>query len=102
LVFFLAFFFTLRLVFFLAVRFLGAAFFFLRVTLRFLAVLRFEAFLRDFFLVAISFLRVGYPALSIYNKIKKSSKLSEPVNTFESLFFRFNFTSGAEIFYIGN
>jgi len=37
--------------------------------------LRFEAFLRDFFLVAIYFLRVGYPALSIYNNRKKSRKL---------------------------
>jgi hypothetical protein len=31
-------------------------------------------------LVAILFLRVGYPALSIYNKGKKSSKLSDAVN----------------------
>ncbi len=87
LVFFLAFFFTVRFfflaVFFLAARFLGAAFF-LRTTLRFFATFRFEAFLRDFFLVAIHFLRVGYPGLSIYNKIKKSSKLSEPVNILES------------------
>jgi hypothetical protein len=45
------------------------------VTFRFLATLRFEAFFRDFFFVAISFLRVGYPALSIRNKIKKSSDL---------------------------
>ena len=30
-----------------------------------------------------NFLRVGYPALSIYNKSKKSSQLSEPVNIFE-------------------
>ena len=34
----------------------------------------FEAFLRDFFLVAINFLRVGYPELSIYNSVEKSSK----------------------------
>jgi len=36
--------------------------------------LRLEAFLRDFFLVAINFLRVGYPGLSIYNENEKSSK----------------------------
>jgi hypothetical protein len=46
--------------FFFATRFLGAAFF--------------DAFLLDFFLVAILFLRVGYPGLSIYNKLKKTSK----------------------------
>jgi len=97
LVFFLAFFFTLRLAFFLVARFFGAAFF-LRVTLRFLAVFRFEAFLRDFFLVAIIYLRVGYPALSIYNKVKKSSNLSEPVNTFEMSFFAAKKPSAAHFF----
>ena len=80
--FFFAFFFVLRLAtFFFALRlatFLLGAFFL--VTFRFLATFRFEAFLRDFFLVAILFLRVGYPALSIYNKGKKSSKLSDAVN----------------------
>jgi hypothetical protein len=33
-------------------------------------------------LVAINFLRVGYPALSIYNRTEKSSKSSDPVNIF--------------------
>jgi len=83
--FFLVFFFTVRFfflaVFFFAARFFGAAFF-LRVTLLFLAVFRFVAFLRDFFFVAIFYLRVGYPALSIYNKVKKSSNLGEPVYAF--------------------
>jgi hypothetical protein len=64
--------------FFAARRFFGAAFFF--VTFRFFATLRFEAFFLDFFLVAINFLRVGYPALSIYNKSKKSSKLRNAVS----------------------
>ena len=68
---FVAFFFVLRLAtFFFATRLFGAAF--LRVTFRFLATFRFEAFLRDFFLVAIHFLRVGYPELSIYNNYEKS------------------------------
>ena len=101
----LAFFFTLRLAFFLALRlvflfvlrllaFLFVArrlatfrFAFLRVTLRFFATFRLEAFLRDFFLVAILYLRVGYPALSIYNKTEKSSKSSDAVNIFEIVFF---------------
>jgi hypothetical protein len=91
----LAFFFTLRLAFFLALRLAGRflvarrlatlRFAFFRVTLRF--VLRLEAFLRDFFLVAIYLLRVGYPALSIYNKTEKSSKSSDAVNIFETAFF---------------
>jgi hypothetical protein len=42
--------------------------------------LRFEAFLRVFFLVAINFLRVGYPRLSIRNKLKKSSDLEHGEN----------------------
>jgi len=57
LAFFLAFFFTFRR-FFLAEVFLFATrrfAVFLRVTFRFLATLRLEAFLRDFFLVAIIF-----------------------------------------------
>ena len=101
----LAFLFTLRLAFFLALRlvflfvlrlpaFLFVArrlatfrFAFLRVTLRFFATFRLEAFLRDFFLVAILYLRVGYPALSIYNKTEKSSKSSDAVNIFEIVFF---------------
>jgi hypothetical protein len=51
---FAAFFFVLRFAafFFVARRFAG---FFRAVTLRFLATLRFEAFLRDFFLVAMIF-----------------------------------------------
>ncbi|MBU2677663.1 MAG: hypothetical protein KJP16_11305 [Gammaproteobacteria bacterium] len=77
--FFFALRFVLRLAtFFFALRFVARRFgaaFFRAVTFRFLATLRFEAFLRDFFLVAINFLRVGYPALSIYNKSKKSRKL---------------------------
>jgi len=68
--FLVAFFFVAR---FFATRRFGAAFFL--VALRFFATLRLEAFFRDFFFVAINFLRVGYPALSIYNKIKKSSDL---------------------------
>jgi hypothetical protein len=38
-------------------------------------------------LVAILYLRVGYPALSIYNKTEKSSKSSDAVNIFEIVFF---------------
>ena len=105
LVFFLAFFFTLRLVFFFTLRliffFTARIFFvifFLRDAIRFLAVFRFEAFLRDFFLVAIIYLRVGYPALSIYNKVKKSSKLREPVNTFGKSFFGAKMASAAQFF----
>ena len=70
--FLVAFFFVAR--FFATLRF-GAALFF--VTFRFFAPLRLEVFFLDFFLVAIIFLRVGYPALSIYNKIKKSSELAD-------------------------
>jgi hypothetical protein len=86
---FFAFFFALRLAtFFLALRFATAALAFFFVTfffvarldgffltdLRFVAAFRFEAFLLDFLVVAISFLRVGYPRLSIRNSYKKSSK----------------------------
>jgi hypothetical protein len=46
--------------------------------------LRFEAFLRDFFLVAINFLRVGYPRLSIRNNPKKSSDLGRHNNARKS------------------
>jgi hypothetical protein len=63
--FFFTFLFTLRLAFFFALRFAGFLlavrrlatfrFAFLRVTFRFFATLRLEAFLRDFFLVAIVF-----------------------------------------------
>ena len=84
----LAFFFALRLVFlFVARRLATFRFAFLRVTLRFFTTFRLEAFLRDFFLVAILYLRVGYPALSIYNKTEKSSKSSDAVNIFEIVFF---------------
>jgi hypothetical protein len=71
--FFLAFFLALRLVFFLAAAFFFGAAFFFAVTLRFFETFFLEAFLRDFFLVAMIYLRVGYPALSIYNKDQKSS-----------------------------
>ncbi len=53
---------------------------------RYLSLLR-GLSLRSFFTRLLfgshNFLRVGYPALSIYNKSKKSSELSEPVNIFE-------------------
>jgi len=88
-----AFFFALRFVLrlpaflFVARRLATFRFAFLRVTLRFFTTFRLEAFLRDFFLVAILYLRVGYPALSIYNKTEKSSKSSDAVNIFEIVFF---------------
>jgi len=86
LAFFLAFFFTFRFFFLATRRLFGAAFFL--VTFRFFALLRLEAFFRDFFFVAIIFLRVGYPALSIYNKTKKSSNLGDAINSFEKSRFR--------------
>jgi len=56
----------------------------------YLALLR-DLSLRSFFtrllLGSHNFLRVGYPALSIYNRTEKSSKSSDAVNIFEIAFF---------------
>ncbi len=84
--FFLAFFFTFRFFFLATRRFFGAAFFL--VTFRFFALLRLEAFFRDFFFVAISISPCRDPALSIYNKTKKSSNLGDAINSFEKSLFR--------------
>ena len=57
---------------------------------RYLALLR-DLSLRSFFtrllLGSHNFLRVGYPALSIYNRTEKSSKSSDAVNIFEIVIF---------------
>ncbi len=85
-----AFFFVLRFAtFFFAVRRLATfRFAFLRVTLRFFATLRLEAFFTRLLFGSHYLLRVGYPALSIYNKSEKSSKSSDAVNIFEIVFYR--------------
>ena len=62
----------------------------LRLLTRYLTLLR-NLSLRSFFtrllLGSHIYLRVGYPALSIYNKTEKSSKSSDAVNIFEIVFF---------------
>ena len=62
----------------------------LRLLTRHLSLLR-NLSLRSFFTRLLfgshTFLRVGYPALSIYNRDEKSSKSSDAVNIFEIVFF---------------
>ncbi len=63
----------------------------LRLLARYFTLLR-DFALRSFFTRLLfgshNLLRVGYPALSIYNKSEKSSKSSDVVNIFEIVFYR--------------